>query len=249
MKKFNLKRLTSLGVAMSLVATMTACSRGSGNKILQKESDNFISDSVVSVGDVDCTLEDNNDIYDSTGMFSSPLSKYDFTYFPEVYCTDVDLATVLDAYGVSYEDYVNKFVRVIYASGGADNYEEAYALTTLVLNRFIDSRYNRFGDNIVDIITVPNQFGYYANGEYLHYDVEELENYVGWQAIIDCLINFAEDQTNRMHNSLSYRDYSIDGYSDCIYTSVGNRYGDTDINTLQEENIIYQDLYLEQLSR
>lgn len=233
MKKFSLRRLTSLGVAMSLIATMSGCARKIEKEVLPLESNK------TAIEDVLINKESNEKdfIYDESGLFSHPLSYYSFNYFPQVNRTDVDLMAILDAYGVSYEDFTNIFVRTIYAERGDLSYEEAYALTTVRLNRLL-FRNGILGDNIMDINTKGHQFGAYEDGSYQQFAIEDLENYPAWQAIIDCLVNFAEDQTNRMHNCMGFRFNEIGGYSDYTFTEGGSRFD----MPLPENEITYTDI-------
>lgn len=250
MKRFSLRSLTSLGLAMSLIATMSGCARNFSSKGLPTESNNTtIEDTLVDEEKVsrpedifnvlaDSTNE-RNYIYDESGAFSHPLSYYSFKSFPKVNRTDVDLMSFLAAYGMSYEDFINIFVRGIYADKGNLSYEESFALTTVRLNRLI-YRDGFWGDTILDIYTKGNQFGSYVDGSYTLFDIEGLENCAGYQGIVDCLVNFAEDQTNRMHDCMSFRWNEIEYYSDYTFTEGGSRFG----MPLQASDITYKDFSL-----
>ena len=250
MKKFSLRRFTSFGLAMAMIATMSGCARNFSSKGQQSENSTTAIEDTLTEGervytpeDIFNTLADStnerNYIYDESGAFSHPLSYYSFNYFPKVNRTDVYLMSLLDAYGMSYDDFISKFVRGVYADRGDLSYEEAYALTTVRLNRLI-YRDGFWGDNLIDIYTGKNQFGTYIDGSYTGFDIEGLENSPGWQGIIDCLANFAEDQTNRMHDCMSFRFAEYEGYSNYAFTDGGSRFD----MPLSANNITYKDITL-----
>lgn len=225
-----LKRLASFGLAVGVATTMAGCAREVESEQLPLES---------SIPAISNEINERDYIYDESGMFLAPLSMYSFKYFPKTYRTDVDLMTVLDAYGMSYADFMDKFVRVIYAAGGANNYETAYDLTTFVLNRFICCG-APWGDDLISIITNGQQFSCYANGSYKEFEVDGLEDFAGYQGIFDCLVNFSEDQTNRMHNGISYQTYIVGVSSDYTFTEFVNH----PTVLLQEDQIAYRDITL-----
>lgn len=143
MKNFELKNFTSLGLALCFIAVLSGCAKEVEMGELPVESNDISIGDALTIGNIgendiiSAAIENGDCIYDESGLFSKPLSKYEFKYFPKVNRTEVDLNSVLDAYGMSYEDFTGKFVRIIYTSGGAYSYEEAYGLTTLALNRLI----------------------------------------------------------------------------------------------------------------
>lgn len=58
--------------------------------------------------------------------------------------------------------------------------------------------------------------------------------------IFDSLVNFAEDQTNRMHDCMGFRLNGVEYYSDYTFTEGGNRYN----MPLQANDITYKDISL-----
>lgn len=221
MKKFNLRRLTSLCIASVLTVTLSSCSKMNKNGEQEETAAIYTTDN----------LNEREHIYDETVTFTKPLSEYAFTYFPKTGRSDVALENILEAYDISYEDFLNLFVRRICGDNILDIYEEAYALTTVALNRLLHNN-EFFGNTLIEVITNP-QYDM-TSKEYLELDSTTFENYASWQAIIDCLANFAEDPTNRMHNSLYYRWPEYVTYSDYQFTENSNRYDDKNLLTIDQ---------------
>ncbi len=108
---------------------------------------------------------------------------------------DEKLAIILKKYDVTAEQF-DTIVATILAEATFGNYNEAYNIAGIFLNRIFSYTYSNqveqyygegTGQNIYYHCIIPGNFQVYENGMYLKfYQNEEVKNYVGYQAIIDC---------------------------------------------------------------
>ncbi len=137
---------------------------------------------------------------------------------------------LLSTLNLTYNQFY-KTVQGILAEGGAYSYREAFAITTVMLNRTIDTGYINSvnalygpgaGRSIYYQAIKPGQFQVYDNGSYKKYT--DIKSYPGYQAIIDCLKAFILDPSNRMHNYKEFRSNGTTSFSNIMFTPTGNRY-------------------------
>ncbi|MDE5538924.1 MAG: hypothetical protein K2J20_00355, partial [Bacilli bacterium] len=175
---------------------------------------------------IDANHEAEVDAYYSA-IQKVPQVKYLSTDFV-AYWGDVD--DLLPLYDLTAEQYSDIAKTLIHA-GGKLNYKEAFALMTLALNRYISIDYP---DNLYDII---KQFDSYISGEYKNIELDDYSD--AMKAFTDCLWNFNQTPTKRLHGNLGFvgKDSNDPEFKE-IFSLEGNKYG----VPLLENNIRYPDM-------
>ncbi len=168
-------------------------------------------------------------------------NKYSNIRAPEVKYVSDDLVSysgpvtdLLSKLNVSIEDYNNIIAPTLIKAGGNLNYKEAFALMTVALNRLISTEYP---NNLLDVITAPGGFNSYESGEYASVNINDYPDAL--EAFTDCLWNFIQDQTIRLHDYTEIMPWeeNREGY-EYFFNILGNHYG----GKLLETQIEYQDI-------
>ncbi|MDE5539159.1 MAG: cell wall hydrolase, partial [Bacilli bacterium] len=148
---------------------------------------------------------------------------------------DEELVLLLSYFNTTYEQFMTVVAPTLISEGGNLNYTEAYALMTAVINRYISLDYP---NSFLDIITAKNQFNCYIKGYYKNVDTSAYTE--AMDAFKQCLKDFAEDPTNRLHGYLGFRgkDYEDPDFTYQFNPGRGNKFGDP----IKEDRIQYPDM-------
>ncbi len=145
-----------------------------------------------------------------------------------------DIQDLLPKLNVNYIDYKNIIAPTLIKTGGSLNYKEAFALMTLVLNKTLSMEHP---NNILDVITAPGGFDAYLSGDYKTVNIEDYP--YALDAFKDCLWNFIQDQTIRLHDYTDVMPWEANNEDYKFFFNVlGNHYG----NLLTPEKTNYLDI-------
>ncbi len=153
---------------------------------------------------------------------------------------------ILDQYNLTEEEF-KVVVAVTIAEAKGLSYEDAYAVINVIYNRTICSRWineikrqtgEDAGTSLYEQVIAKGQFTVYYYGErtYRYYLDIDIEEYPGYQAVIDFLYGtFTQDEVTgeytwngpeRLHDLLNFVGHHVTPkYSSQSFTSMGNNYG------------------------